>query len=132
MLMLFDYDYARVGDACANAPDFAHHDCFESFGRDIAAVTLGEPAEAIQMCHSYVDEPINKVSCIQGAVQARFWETAKASEALSMCQMLADQAEKSGCYWMIIVRAKELYPTRPGYDAFRAQVEQAYRPWCYQ
>ena len=130
MLALFQADYARVGGACAQAPASAQYFCFRSFGRDVAAVTLGQPAKAIEMCGNSVSDARHRSYCLAGAVQARFWGTEGAEEALSMCKMLKDEEEKGWCYWTIIVRAIELYESEPAFEGFCLQVEERFRSWC--
>ena len=130
MLLMFDYDYERVADECANAPDIGRYDCFESFGRDLAASSLGDPAKALEQCHNTVDDAAHRVWCIQGSVQARFWETDRADEAIEMCSLTTFPQEKEGCSWMIVARARELYPDRHSLEAFCARLETAYQAWC--
>ena len=130
MLILFDYDYDLVANECANAHPAALYDCFESYGRDVAAVTLGDPKRGLAMCQDSVDDPTHRVWCIQGSVQARFWEPEKADEAIEMCSNATVAEEKNGCYLMIITRARELFPDRPGLKNFCARLETGYEAWC--
>ena len=130
MLLLFEYEYERVAEECANAPDIGRYDCFESFGRDLAASSLGEPAKGLEQCHNTVADATHRVWCIQGSVQARFWETDRADEAIEMCSLATSPQEREGCFWMIVTRARELYPDRPSLDAFCARLETAYQAWC--
>ena len=130
MLNLFEGDYAKVGAACGDAPTAAQYYCFRSLGRDVAAVTLGQPAKAIEMCGDSVSDVQGRSYCLAGAVQARFWGVEGAEEALSMCRMLDDPDEKGWCYWTIIVRATELYEAEPAFQGFCIQVEERFRPWC--
>ena len=130
MLMLFDYDYEHVAQECANAHPAALYDCFESYGRDVAAVTLGNPKRGLSMCQDTVDDPTHRVWCIQGSVQARFWEPEKADEAIEMCSIATVAEEKNGCYLMIITRARELVSDRPTLEDFCARLEVGYEAWC--
>ena len=130
MLELFEYDYERVAEECAKAPEIGRYDCFESFGRDLAPYSLGEPAKALKQCHDTVDDPTHRVWCIQGSVQARFWETDRADEAIQMCSLATVPQEREGCNWMIVSRARELYPDRQGLEAFCGRLETAYQAWC--
>ena len=130
MLLMFEYDYDRVAAECAKAPRIGQYDCFESFGRDLAAVSLGDPAKGLDQCHETVPDPQHRVWCIQGSVQARFWETERVEEAVEMCSLAPVAEEKTGCFWMIVDRARELYPDRPGLEAFCARLEPAYQAWC--
>ncbi len=130
MLAMFGYNYAKVGAACAEALEIAQRECFDSFGRDLAAISLGEPQKAIDLCHEYASDRTHRIYCLQGSVQARFWETDGADEALTMCNLLQVLSEKSGCYWTTIGRAVELYPDDEGFNAFCARVDANYRQWC--
>ena len=131
MLTLFEYDYGKVSGECSVVPEFAVDDCFDSFGRDIAAITLGDPGGAIEMCGSHVPDLRNRIFCLQGTLQARFWETSKADEALSLCGMLKDDLEeRSACYWMLIIRAIELYRDDNQYLALCARLEEPFDAWC--
>ncbi len=130
MLRMFEYNYERVADECANADLSGLYDCFESYGRDVAAVTLGDPERGLAMCQETVDDSTHRVWCIQGSVQARFWEPEKADEAIEMCMMASVAEEKNGCYDMIATRARELFQDRIGLGQFCAKLEQAYRAWC--
>ena len=130
MLLMFEYDYERVAEECANAPAIGRYDCFESFGRDLAASSLGESAKGLEQCHNTVADATHRVWCIQGSVQARFWETDRADEAVEMCTLATVQEEREGCHWMIVYRARELYPDRPSLEAFCARLETAYQAWC--
>ncbi len=130
MLLMFEYDYDRVAEACVNAPDIGRYDCFESFGRDLAAISLGEPRKALKLCRDTVDDPIYSSWCVAGSVQARFWETENADEALEMCSLTEGADEMNACYWMISTRARELYPDRIGLEMFCARVTPDYQAWC--
>ena len=130
MLLLFEFDYERVAQECSKAPEIGKYDCFESFGRDLAAQSLGEPAKGLEQCHDTVADPTHRVWCIQGSVQARFWETDRADEAIEMCSLATSPQETEGCFWMIVDRARELYPDRPSLEAFCARLETAYQAWC--
>ena len=130
MLLMFEYDYDRVAEECVNAPEIGRYHCFESFGRDLAAVSLGDPAKGLEQCHDTVDEPQHRVWCIQGSVQARFWEPDRASEAVEMCNLATVAEERTGCNWMIVHRARELFPARPSLEEFCARLESAYQAWC--
>ncbi len=128
-IVLFESDFAQVAQFCAEAPAYAQRECFSSMGRDVGGVTRGDPARAIELC-AHADEGNNRVTCLKGAVQDRFWEIRGADEALSFCRMLQDEGEKSACYWSITTRAKQLYETPAGLQEFCAGVEERYRDWC--
>ena len=130
MLLMFEYDYERVADECANAPEVGRYECFESFGRDLAASSLGDPAKGLEQCYNTVADATHRVWCIQGSVQARFWETDRADEAVEMCNLATTPQEKEGCFWMIVTRARELYAERANLEVFCARLETAYQAWC--
>ncbi len=123
-------DYGSVARECALAPPSGIDDCFDSLGRDIAAETLGDPARAVELCRSHIPEEINRIYCLQGTLQARFRETAREAEALGLCTMLEITEEKSGCYWMLITRALELYGADREYMAMCSRMEGPYDGWC--
>ena len=107
----------------------AHQNCFQSYGRDVGNATRTDPAKAIEYCN-FAPAGQNRVYCIEGAAQDRFWEESGADAAIEMCRMVADEHEKSACYWTIIVRARDVFSTRTEFDAFCAQVEAKWRDWC--
>ena len=53
-----------------------------------------------------------------------------ADEALAMCGMLTDQADRFACYQTIVIRAQELYETDTAYQAFCTEVDESFRAWC--
>ena len=130
MLLMFEYDYDRVADECANAPEIGRYDCFESYGRDLAAISLGDPRKGLKLCRDTVDHPTYTAWCIAGSVQARFWETDKAEEALEMCSLTEGEEEMNACYWMISIRGSELFPEGPELAAFCARIDETYQAWC--
>ena len=129
MLNVFDRDFSRVAQACTDAPVAARGHCFQSYGRDVGGVTRKDPALAIQYC-GYAASGPDRVACIEGAVQDRFWEASGAEAALEMCGLLVDPDEQSACYRTIIARAGEVLPAGDQYDAFCAQIDAAWRNRC--
>ena len=81
MLRVFDRDFSKVAQACAETPPAAHPSCFQSYGRDVGGATRKDPATAILYC-SYVPVGPNRVYCIAGAAQDRFWEQSGANDRL--------------------------------------------------
>ena len=122
--------YGLVARECALAPPSGVDDCFDSLGRDIAAVTLGDPERGWELCRSNIPVEIHRIYCLQGTLQARFWETEREAEALALCAALEVTEEKSGCYWMLITRALELYDTEREYMAMCSRMEGPYDAWC--
>ena len=129
MVQLFGSDFQKVSTACAEAPQVAHRVCFQSMGRDVGGITRGDPERAIQLC-AYSEDPENRLNCLVGAVQDSFWDAGGANDALAFCQLLIGQNEKWNCYWTIVARAKDIYPTLPELQAFCAKVEEGYRQGC--
>ena len=129
MLRVFDRDFAKIAQACAEAPPAAHWSCFQSYGRDVGNATRKDPAASILYC-SYAPAGNDRVGCIIGAVQDRFWEKTGAGEALAMCAMVENAAEKDACYGTIIARAHDVLTTGEESEGFCARVETRWRDWC--
>lgn len=129
MMILYGNDVGRVAKECAAAPEEAHHHCFRSMGRDVGGFSVGDPARGIELC-SLVQSPTNRGYCLEGAVQNRFWDTSGADEALLMCGMLTDLADRFSCYQTIVLRAQELYETNEEFQSFCAEVDESFRAWC--
>lgn len=131
MVVVFEGRYHQVAAACAEAPATARTDCFLSYGRDVGGVTREDPARAIELC-GHVDDPDHRISCLEGAVQDRFWDASGADAALTLCGMLDDTRARERCNWIIVNRAHEIYPTPDGFRDFCLKVEERYRPMCDQ
>ena len=129
MLEVFDRDFSRVAQACAETPPAAHQSCFQSYGRDVGGATRKDPASAIVHC-SHAPAGPNRVDCIRGAVQDRFWDKSGAGDALAMCAMIEDAAEQDACYRTIVLRARDIFTTREETDGFCAEVGERWREWC--
>ena len=129
MLKVFDRDFAKVAQACAEAMPAAHRSCFQSYGRDVGSATRKDPAAAVRYCGHAPAGP-NRADCIKGAVQDRFWEKSGADDALAMCALVEDAAEKDACYRTIVVRARDLLAAREESDGFCARVGERWRKWC--
>ena len=129
MLRVFDRTFSKIAQACAEAPPATHWSCFQSYGRDVGSVTRKDPATAILYC-SYAPAGPNRINCIEGAVQDRFWEKSGADDALAMCAMVEDTTEQGACYGTIIVRARDLFTTAEEAGSFCAQVGTRWRHWC--
>ena len=84
---------------------------------------------AILYC-SYAPAGPDRVYCIEGAAQDRFWEKSGADDALQMCGMLENSEEQNACYWTIIVRARDVFTTNAEFDGFCAQIDTRWRKWC--
>ena len=122
MLRVFNGDFSKVAQACAETPPEAHPSCFQSYGRDVGGATRKDPAAAIRYC-SHVPAGPNRTYCIEGAVQDRFWEKSGADDALAMCAMVENATEKDACYATIVARARDIFPTREEFDGFCSQID---------
>lgn len=129
MLVVFERDFSKVAQACTETPQEARIHCFLSYGRDVGSATRGDPFGAIQLCDHAPPGP-SRVACIEGAVQDRFWEASGADEALAMCAMLFETAEKDACYSMIIGRARDVFSDPEAFDGFCAKVAPSHRSMC--
>ncbi len=129
MLKVFNHDFSKVAQACTEAPPAAHRSCFQSYGRDVGGATRKDPATAILYCGHAPAGP-NRVDCIEGAVQDRFWEKSGADDALAMCAMVESVAEQDTCYGTIVERARHVLSTREEFDGFCARIGTRWRKWC--
>ena len=129
MLRVFDRDFSKVAQACAEAPRAAHRNCFQSYGRDVGSATRKDPATAVRYC-GHAPAGSNRADCIRGAVQDRFWEKSGADDALAMCALVGDARGQDACYETIIVRARALFTTREASDGFCARVGTKWRKGC--
>lgn len=129
MLNVFDRDFSRVAEACTDAPEAARGHCFLSYGRDVGGATRKDPMLAIQYC-GHAAPGADRVACIEGAVQDRFWEASGAEGALDMCGLLVEPAEQDVCYRVIIARAREILTAGDQFDAYCAQIDAAWRQSC--
>ena len=91
--------------------------------------TRGEPARAIGSC-SYVDDPQNRIECLEGAVQDSFWDPSGADNALEFCGLLKVDGEVDRCYSTIVGRAHDIYPDPTDLAAFCARVPESRRTGC--
>ncbi len=129
MVQLFGGDFARVAEACAEAPATAAFTCFQSMGRDVGGATRGRPEEAIALC-GYVGGPGNRRDCLVGAVQDSFWDTGGADLALRFCGLLDAPSEKGACYETVVGRALSLYEAPDQLAEFCERIEPAHRGRC--
>ena len=129
MLRVFNRNFSKVAHACADAPSAAHRSCFQSYGRDVGGATRKDPATAILYC-SHAPAGPNRVDCIQGAVQDRFWEESGADDAMTMCAMVEHAEEQDACYRTIILRARDVFTTREQFEGGCARFSAGWRTWC--
>ena len=134
MLIVFDGDYAAVARECATLSDRSRLLCFGSYGRDVGAATRGDPEGAVRLCR-HAPAGSDRVDCIAGAVQDRFWEPTGADEALTMCSLLGDpttSAEADICWETIIIRARDVLTTPESKQAFCTAVPAGRQGFCTQ
>lgn len=134
MLTVFDGDFAAVAHECTHLRDQSRLLCFGSYGRDVGAATRGDPAGAVRLCN-HAPAGTDRVDCIAGAVQDRFWEPTGAEEALAMCSLLAGPAalaEAEACWTTIIFRARDVLTTPESKRAFCSAVPPAGQTFCAQ
>lgn len=129
MVQLFNGDFQKVAQGCAESPESAHTLCYQSMGRDVGGATRGRPAEAIKDC-GYVSAGPFRLDCLEGAVQDSFWDKGGADDALTFCGLLPDTEEAGRCYNTIIARAHQIYDTPAGLGEFCLRVPEAYRRGC--
>ncbi len=129
MWRVFDGDMSQIAGVCAALEGRARDLCFSSYGRDVGNQTRGDPAGAIELCgHAPAGE--DRVECISGSAQDRFWETTGADEAISLCSMLTDPAETESCWWTIIDRAGDVFVDEAGRRGFCDRIPDDRRPTC--
>ncbi len=129
MINLFDRDFQKLADACAEAPPSAHRNCYLSMGRDVGQETRGDPAAGIEIC-GYIQVPENHAACTVGSVQDRFWDLGGAEEAMTLCHMVGDDLSKSDCYNMILSRGANLFVDNDAFQAWCARMEEPWVSWC--
>ncbi len=129
MILVYERDFQKLADGCAEAPPTAHRDCFLSMGRDVGQETRGDPAASIEIC-GYIKVPANHASCTVGSVQDRFWELGGADEAMTLCDMVEEETAKSDCYNMIISRGANLFVDNDAFQAWCGRTEEPWVAWC--
>ncbi len=129
MWRVFDGDMSQIAAVCATLDGRARDLCFGSYGRDVGNQTRGDPARAIELCgHAPAGE--DRVECISGSAQDRFWETTGADEAISMCSMLTDPDEAESCWWTIIDRAGDVFVDEAGRRGFCDRLPEPRQQTC--
>jgi plastocyanin len=92
-------DFDRVVHECLKAPADVRGVCFESFGRDVASVTLRDRAGILRLCGRVPRQGGGYEECISGAVTVivGFWGEGLRDQASQVCRDVADTA-KPACY----------------------------------
>ena len=129
MWQVFGGDMSKVAAECATLSDEARRLCFSSYGRDVGNQTRGDPAGAVELC-GHAPAGADRIECLTGAAQDRFWETTGADEAITMCSLLRDGEEATACWWEIIYRAGDVFSDDAGRRGFCARLPEDYRTLC--
>ncbi len=129
MWRVFDGDMSRVARQCAMLADRARELCFSSYGRDVGNLTRGDPAGAVELC-GHAPPGADRIECLAGAAQDRFWEPTGAEEAITMCSLLSRPAEADACWWEIIFRAHDVFEDDAGRRDFCARLPGDRRDAC--
>ncbi len=129
MWRVFDGDMSAVAATCATLDGAARELCFSSYGRDVGNLTRGDPAAAVELC-GHAPAGADRVECLSGAAQDRFWETSGSDEAIVMCSLLSDADEAGACWWTIIDRAGDVYTEPSGRRGFCDRVPESWRARC--
>ena len=131
MVTLFDWDFAKVADACGEADPLYQRACFESMGRDVGGLRQNNNAAAIADCGT-VPFGEARTWCLKGAVQNTFWDPDGQDVALDFCASLDESSEKQGCYETIIRRAPLVIDAETDLEAFCLKAEQDFQDACLQ
>lgn len=129
MIQIFNGDFAKVAQACAQAPAPYQRSCFESMGRDVGGAWRGNPAGAITACSS-APAGDSRIGCLTGAVQDSLWDPSGQDAALNFCKLLTDADEKRNCYQTIFGRAPQVLASRGELKAFCNKAESEFVPSC--
>lgn len=131
MVQIFDWDFAKVAEACSEAEEQYQRSCFESMGRDVGGVNMTSNEGAIAACNtSPAGDP--RIWCLNGAVQNTFWTPSGQDQAIDFCVQLDDHDEKFSCYDTIFRRATLVLHSQEDLTAFCAKAESAYRGPCFE
>ena len=129
MWQVFDGDMSKIAAECATLDGYARELCFSSYGRDVGNQTRGDPAGAVDLC-SHAPAGFDRIECLTGAAQDRFWETTGADEAITMCSLLNDGEEATACWWEIIYRAGDVFGDDAGRRGFCARLPEGFDTLC--
>ncbi len=129
MKEIFNNDFRKVAEACADAPEAYQRNCFESMGRDISGNTIMNVDKSIELCQSAPPKG-PRIACLKGAVQDMFWDSSGQDKSLSFCKKLTDLNEKSECYNTIFERAPLVISSQEELKMFCEKAEERYQNSC--
>ncbi|MYH43394.1 MAG: hypothetical protein F4017_03515 [Acidimicrobiaceae bacterium] len=105
MVVVLDWDFAKVSELCDAAPPAARLVCFASMGRDVSAHVGMDPAAGVALCGRAPQGP-PRVECLAGAMQDAFWSPEGAPTAAEFCGLLEPgSAASERCYAVLLDRA---------------------------
>ena len=129
MWQVFDGDMSKVAAECATLDGRTRELCFSSYGRDVGNQTRGDPVGAVELC-GHAPAGADRIECLAGAAQDRFWETTGADEAITMCSLLEATEEAAACWWEIIYRARDVFADNTGRQGFCARLPEDLQAPC--
>ena len=132
MARMFSDDLSRVVGACLTAPTEYRRSCFESMGRDVGTMPLGDPRGAIEKC-GFAPQGVYRTACLVGVAEDVFWDPSGQDAALEFCGALSEESEKLTCYRRIAIRASRIFSQDSKYLAsFCAKFHPEYALLCVE
>lgn len=129
MIVVLNYDYQKVADACGSIETDYRSICFSSMGRD-AGNTYDTDYAAIEKSCDFVEDGVLRTSCINGASQNTFWHKTQQDSALALCRSFQEASSKLTCYSTLAERGADILPTVEENHAFCAKFEPDYKYMC--
>jgi hypothetical protein len=96
VLNVFDYDFDRAFDLCADAELGYVPTCMQSMGRDISGYTLRDKARTMELCE-LADTAGDLENCLVGAAKDYVYHYSDAAEAVAMCRTAEDALIAAVC-----------------------------------
>jgi plastocyanin len=132
MIVLAGGDFSIVAANCTEVENqFSRRMCFDSMGRTVGGRNRNNPQGAIASCN-YIENDLDKLACLSGAVQDTFWDPSGQDNALTFCKLLEKKEEKSSCYSTILERVPQVLIETRERQSFCDKVESEYREQCSQ
>lgn len=131
MVQVFEWEFAKVAEACGEIEEQYQRSCFESMGRDVGGVNMTSNKGAIIDC-STAPAGDQRIWCFNGAVQNTFWTPQGQDQAIDFCMQLNEPAEKEGCYSTIFRRATLVLESNADLSAFCEKAEAGYQQPCFE
>jgi plastocyanin len=128
MLQVFSGDFAKVSQACSEAPEQSRINCFSSMGRDASGRSKGHEEKAIDYC-TYAQGEYRKY-CFIGVVQDQLWDESQAPAALKVCQELERFNMSDECYTILVHRSGEVLMTEESKDKFCSDIPPKFFEQC--